>query len=263
MTKQEVCKELLRLAETNMAEVSVLWQAAGEEEPSFAWRAAQPMVSASVIKVPILLAALQQVQQGSIELSTPLQVAEKEILSDSQVFVNGPRAATLEELLTWMIILSDNTSTNVLIEWLGMAQVNEFCAAHSLAGTSLQRKMLDFAAIEAGRNNYTTAQDMRAVFFALLENQILTPQLCALALHILKKQRDTKLLPRYIWEDAVFAHKSGGLDYLSHDAGLVQAFGKWYYLGVFVQKAPRIEGDERFAGQVSRLVFDYYTALGR
>ena len=262
MTRDDACKALLLLAKENKAEVSVVWQEPRQEIAFFDWRGYEPMVSASVIKVPIMLAALQQVQRGNISLSTHLQVEDREILSDSRVFASGSRAATLEELLTWMIILSDNTSTNVLIEWLGMAQVNEFCTTLGLANTSLQRKMLDFAAVEAGRNNYTTAQDMRTVFFALWEKRILTEELCATALHILKKQRDTRLLPRYIWEDAVFAHKSGGLDRLSHDAGLVQAFGKWYYLGVFVQNASHIEGDAVFVGQASRIVFDYYANCG-
>ena len=258
MTKEKVCEELLCLVKENKAEVSVLWQEAGRNEPVFDWRGEECMVSASVIKVLIMLTALQQVQMGNISLTSSLQVEKKEILSDSQIFVSGAREAALEELITWMIILSDNTSTNVLIEWLGMSRINEFAAALSLSGTSLQRKMLDFAAVEAGRNNYTTAKDMQIVFFALLEKSILTPELCTLALHILEKQRDTKMLPRFIWEDAAFAHKSGGLDNLSHDAGLVHAFSSWYYLGVFVQKAPHIDGDKEFAGRISRLVFDYY-----
>lgn len=240
------------------ADISVLVTALGET-PLFSFVPEKQMVSASVIKIPIMLCALKAVQEGWYALSDALLV--EDILDDSIAFESGPREATLEELITWMIIRSDNTSTNRLIDLLGMEAINDSIAVLGLTATSLQRKMLDFAAIEQGRNNYTSAADMLLCYKALYECGILDERLCALALSILRRQMDSRTGRRYIWEDVPMARKSGGLDYLSHDTGLILLENRPVYVGVFVQNAPDIGGDSKFIGRVFRNVYDYYVNL--
>lgn len=120
-------------------------------------------------------------------------------------------------------------------------------------------QMLDWDAVSAGRNNYTSAEDLLRVFRALYAETVLTPELCALARSILRRQRDTRMLTRYIWQDVPCAHKTGGLDRLSHDAGVFELPGRPYFIAVLIWDAPDIDGDEPLAGRVSKLVFDYYS----
>lgn len=253
--------QLAELTQQSKAEVCVLWQEIDGDAPLFSYNAGQQMVSASLIKVPILLLALQQVRQGNLSLDTLIEVPQAEILEDSTVFDTGPRSASLEELLTWMTVVSDNTATNVLIEHLGMDAVNRLCRALGLTHTNLQRKMLDLAAIAAGRNNYTSGADMFLLFRALCNGSALPPSLSEKALHILRRQRLKGCLPRYIWEDVNLAHKTGGMDHLSHDTGVFTLGGRQYYLGVLVQNAPSIQGEPALIGRISRLIFDYSRAV--
>ena len=75
----------------------------------------------------------------------------------------------------------------------------------------------------------------------------------------MRRQRDTRMLTRYIWQDVPCAHKTGGLDRLSHDAGVFELPGRPYFIAVLIWDAPDIDGDEPLAGRVSKLVFDYYS----
>lgn len=258
MTLLELQDTLQNMALQHTANVSILWREVRAEEPQFAFAPDKKMVSASVIKVAIMTAVLHELQRKNQSIQIEIQVKQQDVLEDSEVFDTGPRKASIEELLTWMIVLSDNTSTNVLIDWVGMDTVNSLCAQWGMTQTSLQRKMLDFAAIEQGRNNYTSTNDTDRLYALLWRKEILTPALCDTAWHILLKQRSKNLLFRYIWEDAVAAHKTGGLDYLTHDAGVIYKPNNNYFLGVFVQDAPNIKGDPAFIGRISRLIWDYY-----
>lgn len=240
------------------ADVSVLVKCVGQVAPVFAYRAREQVISASVIKVPILLAALEQVQRGALALDTLIAVPQQEILSDTHVFVFGSRAYTLRELLTWMIVNSDNTATNVLIENLGMDCINAYIARMGLAQTHLARKMLDWPAVAAGKNNYTSAQDMAVLFDALYAHTILSPMLCDTALDILKQQRSFELLLRYIWQPVPVAHKTGGLDHLCHDVGVFEMPRGCYYIGVFIWNTPHIDGDEALAGRLSKIFYEMF-----
>jgi beta-lactamase class A len=245
------------------ARVSLLVHDFTKDETLLSFGADRKVVSASTIKTPIMLTALDLVQRGKLSLEQRVAVPLSEILDDTAVFDMGQKDATLEELLTWMIINSDNTSTNVLIEFLGTIAINSYCGTLGLKDTVVERKMLDWGAIKAGRNNYTSADDQLIVFSKLYHASVLTPELCRLALSILKRQRDFGLALRYLCSaDITFAHKTGGLDYLEHDTGIFYLPGHDYYFGCFVTDSMS-ETDEnpvakRLIGRLSKAVYDFY-----
>jgi beta-lactamase class A len=84
------------------------------------------MISASTIKVPIMLAVLEEVKNGSINLDDKILVHKSDILSDTEIFENGENYYSLYELINWMIIDSDNTATNVIIKKFGMNKINDY-----------------------------------------------------------------------------------------------------------------------------------------
>lgn len=245
------------------ADVSLLVHDFTRSETLLSFEAGKKVVSASTIKTLILLAALKKVRDGELELNQTVVVPAKEILEDTRVFDRGVREYRLEELLNWMIITSDNTATNVLIELLGMDAVNAYCRKLKLESTVLERKMLDWDAVERGRNNYTSAVNQLTVFAALHRKAILTPALCDRALGILKRQRDYSMAFRYIADESfTAAHKTGGLDYLNHDSGLFYLDDKVYYFGCFVSQSMD-DTDEnpvskRLIGRISRAVYEYF-----
>ena len=220
------------------------------------------VVSASTIKVPILLAALEEVRLGRRTLDQLLPVPAESILDDTQVFERGVSAYTLWELLYWMIVESDNTATNVILDALGYDAVNAYARdVLGLTDTTCMRKMLDWAAIEAGRNNYTSAADQCRLYALLCHETILTPALRETALDMLCRQRSMDCFLRYIPDAVTLAHKTGGLDYLCHDAGMFLLPRRRFYLGIFTWDGPSPEGDKgqkMFVGRLAKAIFDAY-----
>lgn len=122
--------------------------------------------------------------------------------------------------------------------------------------------MLDFAAIDQGRNNYTSAREQCRMYELLLRRAILTPALCDYAMEVLLSQRSTSDFLRYIPYLLKLAHKTGGLDFLNHDAGLFFLENACYYLGVFVQEAPDDLYCKRLIGRISKAVYAFYKEGG-
>jgi beta-lactamase class A len=247
---------LTDLIQKTTAHVGVLYQDLSSEAPNFSYNAFDSFSSASTIKTLIMLSALTKVSEGAFSLDTPISVPKDKILEDSRVFDLGPRDTPLRELIYWMITTSDNTSTNVLIDLLSFESINAVCP--DLTGTALRRKMLDFESKEKGIDNTTTPHDMYLLFKKLYTEQILPEPLQSFALSTLEAQRDTRSLRRYIPEDFPIGHKTGGLDYLSHDCGVLRPEGSPpYFLGVFIENAPDIDGDPKLIGQISILILNH------
>ena len=164
MTAAELDRYLAEEAEAFPGKCSYVVADSLEGEPLHARLGDAPVPSASTIKTPILVTALEMVRRGELALDEMLEVPREAILSDTRVFDRGVQRYTLEELLYWMITVSDNTATNVLLDAVGPDNVTSFCAGLGLQNTLCRRKMLDFEAARAGRDNVTTALDQRRLY---------------------------------------------------------------------------------------------------
>ena len=220
------------------------------------------VVSASTIKVMILCCALQDVMEGKLSLDQWLPITPDNFCDDTAVFVPEYRTggATLWEHLYWMIVSSDNTATNTVISLLGYDRINGYCAAIGLTESQVQRKMLDFAAIEAGRNNYTSPRDQYRIYKMLYHGEILNEALRSVATDLLSRSRYFGGLLRYIPDPIEVWRKPGGLDHLDHDAGIFLLKHKPYFLGIFTWDGPALDGEDhqqRLIGRLSRMVYDY------
>lgn len=218
------------------------------------------VVSASTVKVPVMLALMEKLQEENKAITDSLMVCREQILEDSKVFEYGPRKASFEELITWMIVNSDNTSTNVLLDYLGFETYNQWFSHMGLTKTLVQRKMLDYAAIEKGQNNYISPFDFYHCMAMIYAGRKADDDAC-LAYEILKGNRDYDSLRRYLYERIPVAHKSGGLSNIAHDAGVFETEYGSYFFGVFVsefEEKPELEREaEKLIGRMSRKVYDY------
>ena len=233
MTKTDLGRELTPLFDTFSGEVSVAYARLDGE--SYTYHATERLPAASLIKLPILLTVLEAVSQGKLELNEriPLnavaQVGGSGILHTLQAGLEP----TIRDLLTLMIVVSDNTATNMLIERVGQDAITTFCQQHGFSGTKLVGKLqLPEAeqndAQRRGERNTTCAADMLGLLLGLVRGDILPPQETEMALDILKKQQFTEALARYLPTDpeldapyAQVASKSGCLSGVWHDAGIV------------------------------------------
>jgi len=176
--------------------------------------------SASLIKTPIMLCALEDVEKGLLSLDTNIRVEPRHCVGDEVPVIQHGTDVPLSILLEYMITYSNNSATNVLIDFLGMEKVNAFSARIGLSDTLLRRHMLDYEAARQGRENRTSADDMRCLYAMLHKGEVLTPFMCETALPILLRQHDKELL---LFADPArkAAHKTGGLSDIAHDAGIL------------------------------------------
>ena len=266
--------ELTPLFEPFSGEVSVAYARLDGAE-SYTYRATDPTLAASLIKLPILLTVLEAVSQGKlkpaerIQLTVTAQVGGSGILHTLQAGLEP----TIQDLLTLMIVVSDNTATNMLIERVGQDAVNTFCQQHGLSGTKLVGKLQlpeagQNGAQRRGERNTTCAADMLGLLLGLVRGDLLPPPETELALSILKKQQFTEALARYLPTDpeldtpyAEVASKSGCLRGVWHDAGIVFQDGRPLYALVVMTSG---SADKRFhleqegmllIGEVSRRIY--------
>lgn len=211
-----------------------------------------PVSAASVIKVPILLTAVDLAARGELSLEQSVPVGE--ILPDTRVFEeeNLRPSYPLAELLEWMIVLSDNTAANAVIDLLGMDAVNGFCRRVGARNTVLRRRMRDLESLAAGRDNLTSARD-QLQFFSLLSWCADRSEVWRAALEMLKRQRRKDCLLRYICGPTAVAHKTGSLDHISHDCGLFLDQSDPYYLGIFTWDGG--DRQKQFIGKLSKAIY--------
>lgn len=212
--------------------------------------------SASVIKVLILAEAFRQVMSGRLNLYQKLCVSDEDRVEFSLISEMDMNLYSLNDLLILMMTISDNTATNVLIDLLGMDNINDMAVGIGLKDTALKRKMMDFEAAKAGRQNVTSPQDMLCLFEKLYHEEILTPEYCRRMLNIMSIMIEKDLMTRYLPSDIRVAHKTGELDNLNHDIGIVFLENKTYLLGIFATDLQdNIVGREHIA-RLSRVIYD-------
>lgn len=204
--------------------------------------------SASLIKVLVLAELLRQVDAGKISLKQTVLVRDEDLVEDSD-FVRregAPGLLPVGELAEGMISESDNAATNCLISLVGQDSVNALARNLELKHTFLGRKMMDFEARSRGEDNLTSASDMVGLLAELWGGRLLSPGSRELALGFLGRQKLSSALPISLPPGARFAHKTGELEGIEHDAGIVFLPGRSFALALLTQGetrplAPRIE----------------------
>jgi beta-lactamase class A len=220
---------------------------------------ARRIPSASIIKVPILIALMQDVQEGKRSLSEEIVLHESDIVAGAgELQFRAPEAVySLEFLAREMIRISDNTATNLLIQTVGIDRIQGWLQGHGFRQTQLNRLMMDFGAIAEGRQNYTSAEEMVRMLLELDEGKYLNSKGTAFVLELLQDCADREAIPSKLPDATVVAHKTGTLDYVRGDAGLVWG-EKPLALCVFVEGFSSLAQADEIIGQIARLAFDTY-----
>ncbi len=204
-------------------EVSVFGRdlATGE---SWAYQADIPLVAASVIKIPILIEAFRQKRDGLLSMREEFTLRPEHKLPScgALTYLHDGLRVTLRDLCVLMIIVSDNTATNLLIDRLGIDQVNCTLRALGMEKTVLRRKLFDAAASARGIENTITAREMGMLLEKMTEGTCVSPADDAEMLSILGDQRLNGKMPFFL-HDLKIAHKTGEDEGITHDVGIVYA----------------------------------------
>src|SRR6266853_3084576 len=134
---------------------------------------------ASSIKICVLAELYRQAQQGKLKLTDLYTVNAADLVQDSDIMgglTPGVTKITLRDLATMMVAVSDNSATNVLIDRVGMDNVNAMLDPLGLPHTRLRRKMMDLDAARQGRENISTPREMMTLLEDLQKGKVLNKE---------------------------------------------------------------------------------------
>jgi len=129
----------------------------------YLFHADEVLPTASSIKIAILAELYHQVQQGKLKLGDLYTLQSSDLVGGSGVagaLTPGVTRLTLRDVAALMISVSDNSATNVIIDRIGMENVNALLDSLGLTHTRLRRKMMDVKAAAEGRENIATPREM-------------------------------------------------------------------------------------------------------
>ncbi len=218
------------------------------------------MSSASIIKVPMLVEALMQARDGAIDLDREIILNDEQRVRGSGVlrYLHAGVKLTIMDLLWLMIIVSDNTATNIVMDIIGVESVNQTLRSMGYNQTALRRKMYDWEAIDKGLDNVCTAAEIADLLVRIARKEAVGGEWDEKALDMLSHQQETSRLGLFLPEEARLANKTGSREGIFHDCGIVTGPGFRYAIAVFT-KGARSTGDAHLTiSRVSKAVYDYF-----
>ncbi len=210
----------------------------------YALRAYDVFPQASSIKICVLAELYRQAQQGKLKLTDMYTVNAADLVQDSDIMgglTPGVTRITLRDLATMMVAVSDNSATNVLIDRVGMENVNNFLTSLGLRDTRLRRKMMDLKAAGEGRENVSTPGEMSKLLQVLYQGKVLNKDLTSDFFKLLATHKDS-WIPRRLPDDLKIADKPGALEGVRNDSGVIFVEKRPYILCVMTTYLRR-EGD--------------------
>lgn len=216
--------------------------------------------SASLIKVPILVAALKQAAEGKLSLETEYELPPERTRGAGVLrYMHPGMRLNLQDLLTLMIIVSDNTATNAVIDLLEMDLINAVMRSMGYTHTRLQRKMYDWPAIDIGLDNFCNAFEIADLLLRIAKKEAAGEQWDRLALNILQHQQDKDKLGMLLPDDVRIANKAGARQGILHDCGII-SFGDLSYAICILSQGIALRGDAILAiAGISRLLYEFLT----
>ena len=210
---------------------------------------AEAVSAASTIKLPILVAFLQSIDSGDIGLTEALALKEEHLAGGSGDFQADPvgKRYTALEVATQMIVNSDNTATNILIDRLGGQEaLNQRFSRWGLTATVLRNPLPDLEGA-----NTTSAQDLALLLGLIDQGGLLSLRSRDRLLTIMQSTYNRSLIPSGVHDAAIVANKTGDIATILADTALVNdPNGTRYALAALVA---RPENDGRAAELLRRV----------
>jgi len=231
----------------------------------------QVFPTASSIKIAILLELYRQEQQarggtpGKAKLDDTYTFDAKDVVDGSQIMTgltSGVTRLTNRDLAQFTVAVSDNAAANVLIDRVGMQNVNATLRNLGLTKTTLRRKMMDIAAAKRGEENVSTPQEMTRLLEAIYKGKALDKELTDALLKQLSTKKES-YTPRQLPPDVQVANKPGDLDGVRTDSGIVFAKNRPFAISVMTA----YDRDERAAegaiAEIALEAFHYFEMRGK
>jgi beta-lactamase class A len=200
---------------------------------SYELHADDPVPTASTIKLPIMVELFAEAEEGKLDWNQKLQLTDRDQVSGSGVLTefSGGDLLPIRDLMHLMIVVSDNTATNLILDRIGGNAVNRRMAQLGLTQTAVMRKIMQMnpksfteEGKKPGSDRWGTGRscprDMVVLLEKLYRGQLVSKAASEEMINVLKRQRDLQGVGRDM-KDTVVASKSGALDHLRSEVAIV------------------------------------------
>ncbi len=221
--------------------------------------------TASSIKIAILAEFYRQVQQGKLKFNDPYTLQSSDLVGGSGIagaLTPGTTRLTLRDVAALMISVSDNSATNILLDRVGMENVNALLDSLALTHTRLRRKMMDVKAAAEGRENVASPREMMLLLEALYRGKVLNKPFTEDYFDLLSVPKSS-FIPRELPEDLRIANKPGELEGVRNDCGIVFAGTRPYVICVMSTYLRRERDGGDAIAHISGEAYRMFDRLGR
>jgi beta-lactamase class A len=198
---------------------------------SFYLSADDAMPTASLIKLPVMVEAYWQAKEEKVKLDTTVTLKKDDKVPGSGILTNHfSDGATfpLKDAVRLMIVFSDNTATNLVLDQIGIPSTNKRMAELGFKNTKINAKVfkgsttsIDPEATKKYGLGSTTARDMVGLLELIEAGKVASPEACKEMLGHLKACDDKEKMTRYLPAGTVVAHKTGSVNASKTDAGII------------------------------------------
>lgn len=234
-----------------------------EPDDEFAVNADELFPTASTIKIPILLEFYNQVADGTINKDEEHILRETYKVGGTGVLqhLTDKTRVILEDWAKLMIILSDNTATNYLIDLVSMKYVNNLLEGLGIEKTRLLRKMQATQIDPNEVENLSTPRELSTLLMMIMNHDGLDENVCENTLTILKISKDG-IICDALPKDHVVADKSGWMGGVECDSGIIYA-EKPYIVTIMAKNIPEWDRNaletKEIMKQAVAAIHDYFT----
>jgi beta-lactamase class A len=231
----------------------------------FILRGDEVFPQASSIKIAVLAELYRQAQAGKLHLNDTYTVQASDLVPDSSIMgglTPGITKITLHDLATMMVAVSDNSATNVLIDRVGMDNVNALMDTMGLTHTRLRRKMMDLKAAGEGRENVSSPAEMMTLLENLYRGKVLNKEMTDAFFTMLSTHKNG-FLTRELPDDLKVANKPGELEGVRNDSGVIFVENRPYVLCVMTTYLHRERDGEAAIATISGETYRMFDRIAR
>lgn len=234
------------------------------------------MPTASLIKLPVMAEVYFQAKDGKVKLDDMLTLTKDEMVQGSGILTEhfSPGANfSLRDAVRLMIVYSDNTATNMVLDKVGIKSVNERMAGLGLKETRINAKVFkgSMTSVDPDRTKKyglgsTTAKEMLTLLELLHKGELVSVEASKAMLEHMKKCDDKDKFPRFLPKDVSIAHKTGSVSNARTDAGILYFKEGPVALVVLTNEnedkrfVPDNAGN-KFCADVAQAVFKYFNEM--
>jgi beta-lactamase class A len=209
----------------------------------------------SIFKIPVLCEAVRQIHEGRFHFEDrwALTIGEKNLPSGILVYLQDGLLPTVRDLLTLMIIISDNTATDMIMHRLGAGATTRFMHQLGLdeihvpltvrgifndmlgeasdprrVHANLGKFYVEPPANRTGKayslgpdNDVGTPRSLNCLLEMIWRGEVVNREVSDQILYILLQQTLDQRLPRFLPEGTPIAHKTGTLGGVRNDSGII------------------------------------------